>query len=92
MISSLLQILIIIAVLVFLEVVVEPRYSFRDKLTGKLGPFKVYFLLIVILVLLDLFVSSTIPSVENNDIYKYSKLAILVYFLPKGRKGGKRDG
>lgn len=89
MLATLAQIFLIIAVLVLLEFVIEPKFRIRGKIVSKLGSFRTYILIIIVLVILDLLITNIFPSVNSNDIYKFSKLGLLIYFLPKKERNIK---
>lgn len=87
-----LAIVLPVIVLLFLEFVVEPAIELRKRLVKKVGAIKVCILLIIVLVILDLWLTSVIASWNDSEIYKYAKLAVLVYFLPRqGEIEKKKD-
>jgi hypothetical protein len=92
MLDLLQAISLMVIVLLFLEFVLEPVIKLRKRLVGRMGGLKFYILFIILLVILDTCLSSSKVPWNDSDVYTYSKLALLIYFLPRqGETVKKKD-
>lgn len=83
MLDSLINILIIILILLVLDFWVERKFKIRKWVVNKVGIIATIFLTIIVVIITDYIILYFFPELERSNFYKLSKIAFVVYFLPK---------
>ncbi len=87
MIQTLINISIIIIALVILDFVIEAKFHIRKRIVKKVGVLLTIILSIVFVAGIDTILLNYWPELQNNELYKFTKIGFIVYFVPK--KGDK---
>jgi hypothetical protein len=83
------SLVLVLIALLLMELVVEEKFHLRRRIVRRLGKrswpgilILIFFSIAVVMVLDEVLIPNW-PQLQNNDLYKYAKLAFIVYFLPK---------
>lgn len=87
--KTLLYLVIVIVSLLILDFFVENKFQIRKQIVNKLGIFLTIILIIFIVAMIDFTLINFRPELQENELYKYIKLVLFIYFLP--RKGDKDE-